>query len=394
MLAIGTIYGGSVLILGVSDLLLAHAIRPAAFGSYQYVRLLLPLMVISGLLGLDQVMARLTPGSAARTVPWLAMLPRCTGVSLLLGGAAAAASVLAVDLAWPGALCLILGAPTLVVSEFSAGYLRARGKYLIAAFIQQGYRLLLGSVVIGSLALASSLEGVYPLFILLSAATFSLIGLRWASGDLAPGNGLSASQTKAIRKTGLWFAVILIGLGGMDWIDQAAIARQFGSFGPAGEYAALKVYLSFPFVALVSVVGFRLLPEVAKQSHQLSHARLWRIQLAIFAVAVVIAGALLIGYHIHPQFLPVRASFTVLMGLAATGVARFLSLVPGAVVGGLGSRYVLKIYALGGVLVLLAEAMTVSIGARHLPALELGMVALVVATWVRCGMSMVLASLS
>jgi O-antigen/teichoic acid export membrane protein len=382
LLRVGLIYGVSVSALGLSDMALAHLVSTADFGTYQYVRQLVPLLVIVSLSGVDQVIGREYPGGLADRFDWTSSLPNLCGIGLGVGVFAATASLGWVGLPPIPSVALALTVPILICSELCAGYLRARGLYPEAAFIQQGYRLCLATLVIASLSVAHLLSKVYAALVPASGIVFSLVGIQKARTRLSTAPRVGTRDLRRLRSLGFLFALSLLSLGALDWIDQAALLHRYHSFSISGAYVSAKVYFTFPFVSLASILGFAMLPEIAKLGSRVSVSLLNRLQLAFLGIALVLSIPMFLVARMLPFLFPVEPSPRLLLLLIGAGVGRLCYVVPSGVIGALADKRVLWRYVALGVGSLGLEGAVILLGSvSH--ALELGACGLFVGVWVR-----------
>jgi hypothetical protein len=385
-------YGGAVALLGLSDLLLAHLIPAREYGSYQFVRSLAPLLVLASLLGLDQVLPRQFAGAVAHEKDWYALVPRLVGHGLALALAAGFVSVLLLGLPVVASTSLILSVPTIACSELAAAYLRCIGQYPKAALLQQGYRLVLGSIVLASLPWASYMRSLYPTGLAVASLSAGLVALGVLRKTKAR-RRISPLAIRRLVRTGILFAASTMTLGGLDWVDQATLALRFSSFHESGVYVALKVYLTFPFVTLVSILGFSALPEIAKNPARMTIKIFYGLQRRMIALAVTGALLLLFLFHIAPGVLPVEAETAYLPLFLGSGICRVLYLLPSSVIGALGSRAMLRRHTIWGIASIALEvAVILLLPARSFEPVVVGALGLLSGTATRLGSSWIFAS--
>jgi hypothetical protein len=385
-------YGGAVALLGLSDLLLAHLIPAREYGSYQFVRSLAPLLVLASLLGLDQVLPREFAGASAHEKDWYALVGRFVRRGLGLAVLAASGSVALLGLPIIAAGSLAATVPAIACSELAAAYLRSVGQYPKAALLQQAYRVLLASIVLASVPWASYISSVYPVGLAAASFLAGFAALRVLLKTKGR-NRLSLRDVRRLTHTGVLFAISTISLGALDWVDQAALALRFSSFSDIGLYVALKVYLNFPFVTLVSIAGFSALPEVAKSPERMSLTLFNKLQRRMIVLASTAALSLYVLFQKAPELLPVKTEATILVLFLGSGMLRFLYLLPSSVLGALAPRSTLRRYTCFVVLSVILEAMIIILlPIDSLEPIAMGGFGLLAGTATRLGSSWIFAS--
>lgn len=345
--------------LGVSDLLLPYFVQPADFGAYQYVRQLAPLLVIFSLFGIDQVISREYPGHHADTVNWSAAPRHMLPAAAVLGAAAAILSVRYAALPVLSAVPLAILPSVLLYSELAAGYLRARGDYARASLTQQGYRLALGATLLVTLPIAGSLSSFYSVLLLVTTVPFATVGRSILRNRLLRSQALGKGTFRDLRHVGGVFALTILTLGALDWVDQAAVNWRTESFASAGVYVASKVYLVFPFIVLGSILGFSALPEVAKRPTGMTVSTFLRTQRTTAVLGVTVGSVLLLGTVSFSSLLPFGIPALASILFLCSGIMRLMYLVPSAVLGALATRAILSHFAVATILCLFVEAATI-----------------------------------
>lgn len=382
---VAALYGTSVALLGLSDAIAAHVFHASDFGEYQFVRQLGPVLVVLVLLGIDQVLVRDYPGPRSHEFRWDLLLPRLVCIAGVIGLMAAIACVVGFHISYLAGATLAVAIPAQTSSEWTAAYMRARGKYASGAAVQQGYRLVLGGLVLLSVPLAAAFGDLLPFTYAISTVTLGVVAVivlrRELRGVVAP--RIDRATFRTLRQIGIRLAIITVCLGGLDWVDQAALAAKFDSMAEIGRYTALKVYLVLPFVSLVSILGFAALPEVSKRADVLELRAVLEL-LAIGIGAAVMLGSLLIIFFMAGgrAILPYQPTTAVLHILVGAGMARFIYLVPSVVLGVTATKQTLTWFAVSSIAVLIVEGTVVLFLPARDPVLAAS-VAYLVACWLR-----------
>ena len=384
---IGMAYGSAVGLLGLTDIWLPHVSSPEAFGTYQLVRQICPLVVLGGLAGIDQLMSRQYAGQRAHDVAWsTAIRPvalRTAGFGIVAG------LVVGWWLGVPTAavVVLLLVTQAMAVAEVAANYLRAAGQYVWATSMQQAYRLLLAVSSLSVLLVPSLRRNLFALLVPATVIPFVV-----ATAVLArQRRGARTTFVNTERSVGWLFAVAMVVIGALDWVDQGALAARWG-VGAAGIYVAMKVPLVFPYVVLASVLGFSALPETAKRMADRPDARVKLFDRRLLGVAAglgaVLAGAL---YAAGSEVLAYVPDGPTAAALLVAGACRLLYVLPSAAVGALADRCTFTWYVAGGVGALALEAATIFVAPGTWPTGRIGATGLLVGSVTRLGSATVLA---
>lgn len=358
------IYAASVGLLAVAEMLLAHIVSVADFGLYQLVRQLVPLVAAFAAFGVDQ--------SLPRVVPRLSGQPR--GIQSLATGGALSGLVVGllsalilrhfVDLRWIDVFVIVLAPPLLVASNVAAGLFRGLRSYARAAALQQGYRILLAIGLVGVVAAAGADSGsILPALLVVGAGVPAFLAaraLRRVEDSAEAGQDGNRLSIRVLAPAGLAITVSTLTLGGMDWIDQAVLAAISG-VDASGIYVAAKLYISFPFIAAASVLGFVALPEAARRPASVQGKAAVKAQLLLALLAMAVGGTTLWALTAIEGLLPVAVSNRSMALLAVAGAFRLSLVLPSARLGAFASHFKLAIFAamcvvllgLEGILVLL-----------------------------------------
>jgi hypothetical protein len=333
------LYGLSVGMLLVAELLLSRSATAAEFGQYQYVRQSIPLVVGGVLFGLDQALTRqLAVGESFNVVHRI--VARSAFWAVVVGVVVTACSLYAYKLSSPAVIALFSAPIVVVVSELAAAVLRARRHYGSAVLAQQGYRLIGGAAVILGLALGLPTDAS-PYALALGSI---LIGTwaAWRLTKLVPRGDGSPGEIRRLRVLGAGFGASMLSMALIDWQDQAAVAFVYGSLADSGAYAATKLAIVYPFVTVASVLGFMILPEVVRRRQLLTLA-LWRRALMVVTAGAAVLWLLggLLSLAIAPLLIGRNVNTEVAFILAGVGVMRLMYLLPSSVVGAFGSARLL-----------------------------------------------------
>ncbi|MCA1824000.1 MAG: hypothetical protein ABR520_10275 [Mycobacteriales bacterium] len=388
-------YASALLVLATADIVLPHRTSPETFGRYQFVRQLAPLVVVFGLLGVDQVIARSYYGERADRVAWLPLLPRLARATAVVAAVFCGLSMWRLHLPLAYGAATAFSALALVVSELTAGYLRAAGSYALAAFVQQGYRILLGVFLMLLAAFRLASPGRVVVALVSAPAIVAVMAARALWRQSLRAENVEQPHYESMRRIGIPIALAVLGLGAMDWVDQAALALRTGGLSAGGIYTSAKIPLSFPAIAVASIVGFAALPEVAKRLAKVAERRIWWISVFLAAGAsCAINGAVLAVYVSEGhRVLAYPVSNATALLLVAAGASRLAYVLPSAVLGAAGSGRLLYAYAFVSVGALALEGGWILL-APIASAVDLAASGLLVAAGARLIASLVLASLS
>ena len=375
-LTVAVLYGGSIIVLMIGEILLARLTSDRVFGEYSLVRQAIPMVCALGLLGYDQALTRET---AARRggVPRVDthQVRRITAVLLIGMGVGTYLFLRAGTSFLPAAALTVTGAAVAVTNILSGG-MRAIGHNARGALAQQGYRLLAGIGLIVLSLLAMGDWGVATLAI--GAIFIALWALRWnltQTTHWVP----SSDENRHMGRLGLGYSISLLALSLGDWLDQALVAELSNDLAQVGEYSQAKLLAFYPSLSIGSILGFVALPAIARRRKHLHRVDVVRWMLAGLAASaaismLVVSGALWATEPLLGKTVDVRA----LLLLGLVGAVRLYYVLPSAVLGAVGTPAALAqlgAWSLGGIALQVLVTLTLVEPAGILVAAAAGLLA-------------------
>lgn len=350
------VYASSLAFLFAGELTIAKATTPQTFGAYQLVRNSLPLLTTIGLLGYDQALVReLARNQAHRPVRFTGSQYRVIGLSVL--AALLVSGYLRVALGFDTLVVVVLPVCTFLVSwsVLVGSSMRALGHTANAAFAHQGHRLLTGVALV--LVAVSPVKLDMPLFTVLAAAAVVPFwySCRWIR-HAHPLSVIAPQDHKVIRRLGVVFSLAALTMAASDWLDQLIISHSDLGLVGNGSYAVAKLLAVYPLTSIAAILGFVVLAEASRRSATLTVKNFWRW----FAVSALVASGLAIC-----AYLVAKPVGTALFGLdlprfvfpclAAVGALRLFYVLPGAVLGAIGTTTSILAFGLIGLTALVLQ---------------------------------------
>ncbi|NMM24113.1 MAG: hypothetical protein HHJ11_11540 [Phycicoccus sp.] len=384
-LAVAGVYGGSVGLLFLADTILSAHVSPAEFGEYTLTRNALPLVLTLGLFGVDQALIR-----ALATGPATGLLRPVVGQRLFrvaLVGLVAGVVLRLLGAEWRSSLALFACALAVCISELVSAALRGQGSYIASSILQQGYRLVLASLLIVGVVAFGVYSYTYVVLSLLFACT--VVGVL-AALKVRPmwQESPDRENRRALNRLAGGFGLSMLSFAVLDWLDQAMVTLLSTDLAATGVYNIHKLWGVYPLLSIASIGGFLLMPELVRSRDSLTLARLRKFYLAAGLLALALAAA---AFTVSALFLPHIVRLPVDTGLLALfviiGAVRLFNLVPSAALGAVGTDALIRKASKVGLLpivIMPAIAATLSIAIDVKVAVA---AALLVATVMRTGIS-------
>jgi hypothetical protein len=384
-LAAAGVYGGCIGLLFLADTILSAHVSPAVFGEYTLTRNALPLVLTLGLFGVDQALIR-----ALATGPATGALRSIVGQRLFrvaLVGLVAGVVLRLLGVEWRSSLVLFACAVAVCISELVSAALRGQGSYVASSILQQGYRLVLASLLIVGVVAFGVDSYTYVVLSLLFACTAVgvLAALKarpmWRE---AP----DRENRRKINRLAGGFGISMVSFAVLDWLDQAMVTLLSTNLAATGAYNIHKLWGVYPLLSIASIGGFLLMPELVRSRNSLTLTRLRNLYLASALLALALAAA---AFTVSALLLPHIVQIPVDTGLLALfviiGAVRLFYLVPSAVLGAVGTDALIRQAAKVGLLPIvmmpaIAAALSIAIDVKVAVS-----AALLVATVIRTGIS-------
>ncbi|MCO1653882.1 hypothetical protein [Pseudonocardia humida] len=371
---IGLVYGGSVGLLFIGELLLARHLDTAEFGQYNLVRQGVPVVVVLALLGYDQALTRETAARGGIAPRLDRRQWRLVLLCVVVAAAGAGYLVLRLGVAWPIAWTLVVGSAAIALSSLVSGVMRASNRPGLGALAQQGHRLLAGVAFIGA---AGLLSGTGAALTFCMCALVVAVGCVMWSTRLAAPWPIDDAAHRTMRRLGVGYSLSMLTLAAGDWADLALAAELSRSLADVGQYGQLKLLALYPILSVGSILGFVALPAIASRRATItrSTARRWAVGAAMTSLAMT-AVAVPASRYLADVLFQVRAPWALLTVLGAIGGLRLFYVLPSAYLGAVAPpRWLFGLGAVGAVGLLVQVVVTVVVGGDILLAVAYGLLA-------------------
>jgi O-antigen/teichoic acid export membrane protein len=369
---IGLVYGTSVGLLFVGELLLARHLDAAEFGQYNLVRQGVPVVVVLALLGYDQALTRETAARGGIAPRLDRRQWRLVALAVVVAGAGAGYLVLRLGVAWPIASTLVVGSAAIALSSLVSGALRASHRSGLGALAQQGHRLLAGVAFIGAAGLLSGAG---------AALTFCMCALIVAAGCVMWSTRLATpwviddAAHRTMRRLGVGYSLSMLTLATGDWVDLALAAELSGNLADVGQYGQLKLLALYPVLSIGSILGFVALPAIATRRATITRSRAlrWTAGAALTSLAMI-AVAVPASRYLADVLFHVQAPWALLTVLGTIGGLRLFYVLPSAYLGAVApARWLLGLGAVGATGLLVQVVVTVLVSGDILLAVACGL---------------------
>ncbi len=385
---VGLVYGASVGVFFVGELMLARHLGTAEFGQYNLVRQGVPVIVVLALLGYDQAVTRETAARGGIAPRLDRRQLRLVGICFVLGGAGAGYLNLRLGVEWLTAAALVAAGAAVAVSSLVSGVMRASRRPELGALTQQGHRLLAGVAFVSGAGILSGTG---------AALTFCVCALAVAAGCAVWSMRLTDpwivddAAHRTMRRLGVGYSLSMVTLAAGDWADLALAAELSGSLADVGQYGQLKLLALYPVLSVGSILGFVALPAIASRRSTIgpADARRWTVVAAAASLAMT-AMVVPASWYLAEVLFDVTAPWGLLTVLGTIGGLRLFYVLPSAYLGAVAPpRWLLGFGAIGVVGLAAQVAVTTLAGGDVLLAVALGLLA---GTLVRVVTSVVMCS--
>jgi O-antigen/teichoic acid export membrane protein len=354
--SVGIVYGASVGLLMVAELVLARLVTLEAIGQYQFARQLVPVAALIGAVGIDQAMPRHGAGNNLRP---RTRLREIGGSAVVVACIATFTAVFIFRTSAPWGLAIGLAIVLVSVTSVWSAEERASLRYFRAALYLHGYRLVLALGLLGvSLLLALGFGHLRLPGVLIIATVIPVLAAGWQRRSTISRYELVshvAPSRRSLRRVGIPLTISAATMGALDWVDQATLSLLSGGFEDVGEYVILKMYVTYPYLSLMWVAGYVALPEIAARREQISLNHYWRTIAISGGACVAVTATVYLVITALPNLVPVPVRSDVVIWLMVAGAARMLAIGPSSFLGAIGTPRVLRRFATASGAVLALE---------------------------------------